>query len=164
MNVHARARASAQAIDRSATRLDPVVEPGRPAAPPAPPAAPAGRRRAWRLLVAAVAIWAGVALRGPTPIQPTLGPITRIRVGPSAGLGRGHAWRRLGAQLRRLHHLPDRPRNRPGAVLLHGVSSPWLQTVDLCPRRSPKDDCGWSTTLASTRPRSPLSTRRLVGR
>jgi DNA-binding beta-propeller fold protein YncE len=82
MNVHARARASAKAIDRSATRLDPVAglddllrrhrrQPLRRAAAAA----------AFALLVAAVAIWAGVALRGPTPIQPTLGPITRIRVG-----------------------------------------------------------------------------------
>jgi DNA-binding beta-propeller fold protein YncE len=82
MNVHARARASAQAIDRSATRLDPVVglddllrrhrrQPLRRAA------AAAG----FALLIAVMAIWAGAVLRGPTPIQPTLGPVTRIRVG-----------------------------------------------------------------------------------
>jgi streptogramin lyase len=82
MNIHARAQASAQAIDRSATRLDPAVsleellarrrrQPIRRAA------------TALALLVAVVAIWAGVALRGPTPIQPTLGPITRVRVGPA---------------------------------------------------------------------------------
>ena len=81
MNVNARARASAQAIDRSATRLDPVVglddllrrhrrQPLRRAA-----------AAALALLVAAMAIWAGAVLRGPTPIQPTLGPVTRIRVG-----------------------------------------------------------------------------------
>jgi hypothetical protein len=83
MNVHARARASAQAIDRSATRLDPVAglddllrrrrrQPLRRAAAVA----------AFALLVVAVAIWAGVALRGPTPIGPILGPVTRVQVGP----------------------------------------------------------------------------------
>jgi DNA-binding beta-propeller fold protein YncE len=34
------------------------------------------------LVVVAVAIWAGAVLRGPTPIQPTLGPVTRFSVGP----------------------------------------------------------------------------------
>jgi hypothetical protein len=82
MNVHARARASAQAIDRSATRLDPVVglddllrhrrrQPLQRAAV-----------AALALVVVAVAIWAGAVLRGPTPIQPTLGPVTRFSVGP----------------------------------------------------------------------------------
>jgi streptogramin lyase len=84
MNVDARARASAQAIDRSATRLNPAAglddllrrrrrQPLRRAA------AAAG----FALLVAVVAIWAGVVLRGPAPIQPTLGPVTRFRVGPT---------------------------------------------------------------------------------
>jgi streptogramin lyase len=96
MNLDTRARASARAIDRSATRLDPVVglddllrrhrrQPLRRAAAAA----------AFALLVAAVAIWAGVALRGPTPIQPTLGPVTRIRVGPapvSVAVMPGAAW------------------------------------------------------------------------
>ena len=81
MNVHARARASAQAIDRSATRLDPVAGLddllGRRRRQPLQRAAAA----ALALLVVAVAIWAGAVLRGPTPIQPTLGPVTRIRVG-----------------------------------------------------------------------------------
>jgi DNA-binding beta-propeller fold protein YncE len=82
MNVHARARASAQAIDRSATRLDPVagldeLQRRRRRQPLQRAAAAAG----FALLVAVVAIWAGVVLRGPTPIQPTLGPVTRIRVG-----------------------------------------------------------------------------------
>jgi streptogramin lyase len=96
MNVHARARASAQAIDRSATRLDPVVglddllrrhrrQPLRRAA------AAAG----FALLIAVVAIWAGVVLRGPTPIQPALGPVTRSSVGPapiSVAVTPGAAW------------------------------------------------------------------------
>jgi streptogramin lyase len=96
MNVHARARASAKAIDRSATRLDPVAglddllrrhrrQPLRRAA------AAAG----FALLVAVVAIWAGVVLRGPTPIQPTLGPVTRSSVGPapvSVAVTPGAAW------------------------------------------------------------------------
>jgi hypothetical protein len=116
MNLDTRARASARAIDRSATRLDPVVglddllrrhrrQPLRRAAAAA----------AFALLGAAVAIWAGVALRGPTPIQPTLGPITRIRVGPapvSVAVMPGAAWV-LNAG--RLHHLPARPAYRPGA-------------------------------------------------
>jgi streptogramin lyase len=94
MNVHARARASAQAIDRSATRVDPV----------------AGlddllrrRRRqplqwaaaALAALVVAVAIWAGAVLGGPTPVSPTLGPVTGFRVGPSpvsVAITPGAAW------------------------------------------------------------------------
>jgi streptogramin lyase len=96
VNVDARARASAQAIDRSASRLDPVAglddllrrrrrQPLRRAA----------AATALAVLVAVVALWAGVALRGPTPIQPTLGPITRFRVGPnpvSVALSPGAAW------------------------------------------------------------------------
>jgi DNA-binding beta-propeller fold protein YncE len=96
MNLDACARASAQAIDRSATRLDPA----------------AGledmlhrhRRRqqlqragaaAVALLVMVVAIWAGVLWRGPTPVQPGIGPVTRIRVGPtpvSVAVTPGAAW------------------------------------------------------------------------
>jgi DNA-binding beta-propeller fold protein YncE len=81
MNLDTRARASTQALRRSRTRLDPVARLDELLA---------RRRRqplqraaaALALLVAVVAIWTGVALRGPTPIQPTLGPITRIGVGP----------------------------------------------------------------------------------
>jgi streptogramin lyase len=94
MNVHARARASAQAIDRSATRVDPV----------------AGlddllrrRRRqplqwaavALAALVVAVAIWAGAVVGGPTPVSPTLGPVTGFRAGPSpvsVAITPGAAW------------------------------------------------------------------------
>ena len=94
MNLDTRARASAQAIDRSATRLDAVAglddllrrrrrQPLRRAA------------FAFALLVMVVAIWAGVALRSPTPIQPTLGPVTRFPVGPapvSVAVTPGAAW------------------------------------------------------------------------
>jgi len=84
MNVDARARASARAIDRSATRLDPVaglddLRRRRRHQPRQRAAAAAG----FALLVAVVAIWAGVVLRGPTPVQPTLGPVTRFGVGPA---------------------------------------------------------------------------------
>jgi streptogramin lyase len=96
VNVDARARASAQAIDRSASRLDAVAglddllrrrrrQPLRRAA----------AATAVAVLVTVAAIWAGVALRGPAPIQPTLGPITRFRVGPnpvSVALSPGAAW------------------------------------------------------------------------
>jgi streptogramin lyase len=47
------------------------------------------------VLVLAVALWAGVALRGPSPIEPTLGPVTRFRVGPapvSVAVTPGAAW------------------------------------------------------------------------
>ena len=82
MNLDARARASAQAIDRSATRVDPLAglddllrrhwrQPLRRAAAAA----------AVALLVAAAAIWTGLALRR-TP-QPTLAPITRFRASPT---------------------------------------------------------------------------------
>jgi streptogramin lyase len=83
MNLDTRARASTQALRRSRTRLDPVAGLEELLA---------RRRRqplqraaaALALLVAVVAIWAGVALRGPTPVlQPTLGPITRFPVGPA---------------------------------------------------------------------------------
>jgi streptogramin lyase len=94
VNLHTRARASAQAIDRSATRLDAVAglddllrrrrrQPLRRAA------------FAFALLVMVVAIWAGVTLRSPTPIQPTLGPVTRFPVGPapvSVAVTPGAAW------------------------------------------------------------------------
>jgi streptogramin lyase len=96
VNVDARARASARAIDRSATRLDPVVglddllrrrrrQPLRRAAAAA----------AFALLVAAVAIWAGLAVGGPAPVQPPLGPVTRFRAGPgplSVAVTPGAAW------------------------------------------------------------------------
>jgi outer membrane protein assembly factor BamB len=82
MNVDAAARAAAKAIDRSATRLDPVTglddllrrhrrQPLRRVAAAA----------AVALLVAAAAIWTGLALRR-TPV-PTLAPITRFRASPS---------------------------------------------------------------------------------
>jgi hypothetical protein len=74
MNVDARARAAAQAIDHSATRLDPVAGLdellARRRRQPLQRAVAAGSA----LLVMVVAIWAGVVWRGPTSIQPTLGP------------------------------------------------------------------------------------------
>jgi streptogramin lyase len=84
MNVNARARASAQAIDRSATRVDPVVGLDellrRRRRQPLQRAAAA----AVALLVMVVAIWVGVVLRGPAPVvQPTPGPVTRFGVGPA---------------------------------------------------------------------------------
>jgi streptogramin lyase len=96
VTLDARARAAAQAIDRSATRLDPVAglddllrrrrrQPLRRAAAGA----------ALAVLVLAVAIWAGVTLRGPTPIEPTLRPVTRFRAGPgpiSVAVTPGAAW------------------------------------------------------------------------
>jgi DNA-binding beta-propeller fold protein YncE len=95
MNVDARARAAAQAIDHSATRLDPVAGLDdllhRRRRQPLQRAAAA----ALALLVMAVAIWAGVVWRGPTPVQPTLGPVTRFRVGPapvSVAVTPGAAW------------------------------------------------------------------------
>jgi streptogramin lyase len=94
MNVDARARASAQAIDRSATRLDPVAGLDdllhRRRRQPLQRAA-----AALTLLVMVVAIWAGVVRRDPTPIQPTLGPVSRFRVGPapvSVAVTPGAAW------------------------------------------------------------------------
>ena len=148
MNVHARARASAQAIDRSATRLDPVVglddllrrhrrQPLRRAA------AAAG----FALLVAAVAIWAGVVLRGPTPIQPTLGPVTRIRVGPSpvsVAVTPDAAW---------VLNSGDSTISRvdPGTGRVQSsflVSGPSGCAAVWRSRRSRKDDCGWSTRRA----------------
>ena len=82
MTLDTRALASAQAIRRSRTRLDAVAgldellrrrrrQPLRRAAV------------AFAVLVVVAAIWAGLGLRGPTPIQPTLGPVTRFRVGPA---------------------------------------------------------------------------------
>jgi YVTN family beta-propeller protein len=95
VNVDARARASAQAIDRSATRLDPVAGLDdllrRRRRQPLQRAAAAGLA----LLVMAVAIWAGINLHGPTPVQPTLGPVTRLHVGPrpvSVAVTPGAAW------------------------------------------------------------------------
>ena len=76
MTVDARARAAAQAIDHSATRLDPVAGLDdlvrRRRRQPLQRAAAAGLA----LLVMVVAIWAGVVWRGPTSIEPTLGPRT----------------------------------------------------------------------------------------
>jgi streptogramin lyase len=96
MNVDARARASAKAIDRSATRLDAVASLDellrRRRRQPLQRAAAAA---AFALLVVAAAIWAGIALRGPTPIGPILGPVTRFRVGPapvSVAVTPGAAW------------------------------------------------------------------------
>jgi hypothetical protein len=95
MTLDARARAAAQAIDHSATRLDPVAGLDellrRRRRQPLQRAAAAGLA----LLVMVVAIWAGVVWRGPTPVQPTLGPITRFRVGPapvSVAVIPGAAW------------------------------------------------------------------------
>ena len=76
MNLDARARAAAQAIDHSATRLDPVAGLDdllrRRRRQPLQRAAAAGLA----LLVMVAAIWAGVVWLGPTSIQPTLGPRT----------------------------------------------------------------------------------------
>ena len=76
MTLDARARAAAQAIDHSATRLDPVAGLDellrRRRRQPLQRAAAAGLA----LLVMVVAIWAGVVWRGPTSIEPTLGPRT----------------------------------------------------------------------------------------
>ena len=94
MNLDTRARAAAQAVRSSRSRLDPVAgldellsrqrrQPVRRAVAAA----------AVALLVAVVAIWAGLALR-PMP-QPTLGPIMRFRTGPSpvsVALSPGAAW------------------------------------------------------------------------
>jgi hypothetical protein len=95
MNLDTRARASAQAIDRSATRLDPVAGLDellrRRRRQPLQRLAAA----AVAVLVMAVAIWAGVVLRGPTPVQPTLGPVTHFHAGPqpvSVVLSPGAAW------------------------------------------------------------------------
>jgi streptogramin lyase len=95
VNVDTRARAAAQAIHRSRTRLDPVAGLDdllrRRRRQPLQRAAAAGLA----LLVMVVAIWAGVVWRGPTPIQPTLGPITRFRAGPapvSVAVTPGAAW------------------------------------------------------------------------
>ena len=95
MTLDARARASAQAIRRSRTRLDPVAGLddllARRRRQPLQRAAAAGLA----LLVLVAAIWAGVVWRDPTPIQPTLGPITRFRAGPapvSVAVTPGAAW------------------------------------------------------------------------
>jgi hypothetical protein len=76
MNLDARARAAAQAIDHSATRLDPVAGLDelvrRRRRQPLQRAAAAGLA----LLVMVAAIWAGVVWGGPTSIEPTLGPRT----------------------------------------------------------------------------------------
>jgi DNA-binding beta-propeller fold protein YncE len=95
VNLDARARASAQAIDRSATLLDPVADLDdllrRRRRQPLQRAAAAGLA----LLVLVVAIWAGISLHGPTPLQPTLGPVTRLHVGPrpvSVAVTPGAAW------------------------------------------------------------------------
>jgi streptogramin lyase len=95
MNVHARARASAEAIDRSATRLDPVTGLDqllrRRRRQPLQRAAAA----AFALLIMAVAIWAGMVWRDPAPVPPTLGPVTRFRAGPkpvSVALTPNTAW------------------------------------------------------------------------
>jgi streptogramin lyase len=94
MNVDAHARASARAIDRSALRLDPAVGLDdllrRHRRQPLQRAAVA-----FAVLVVAAAIWAGLGLRGPTPVQPILGPVTRFRVGPapvSVAVTPGAAW------------------------------------------------------------------------
>jgi hypothetical protein len=88
MNVDARARAAAQAIDHSATRLDPVAGLDelvrRRRRQPLQRAAAAGLA----LLVVVVAIWAGVVWLGPTSIQPTLGPRTVAEGTVKVELGR----------------------------------------------------------------------------
>jgi streptogramin lyase len=82
MNLDARARASAQAIRRSRTRLDAVA--GLDELLRRRRRQPLQRTAAaFAVLVVVAAIWAGLGLRGPTPIQPTLGPVTRFRVGPA---------------------------------------------------------------------------------
>jgi streptogramin lyase len=94
MNLDTHARASAQAVRRSRMRLDAVAGLDELLA---------RRRRqplqrtavAFAVLVVVAAVWAGVALRGPTPIQPTLGPVTRFRAGPSpvsVAVTPGAAW------------------------------------------------------------------------
>jgi DNA-binding beta-propeller fold protein YncE len=83
MNLDTRARASTQALRRSRTRLDPVAGLeellARRRRQPLQRAAAA----ALALVVVAVAIWVGAVMRDPTPIQPTLGPVTRSSVGPA---------------------------------------------------------------------------------
>jgi streptogramin lyase len=95
MTLDARARAAAQAIDRSATRLDPVagldVLLRRRRRQPLQRAAAA----AAMVLVLIVALWAGMIWCGPTPVQPPLGPVTRFRAGPkpvSVALSPGASW------------------------------------------------------------------------
>jgi streptogramin lyase len=84
VNVDTHARASAQAIDRSATRLDAVAGLDdllrRRRRQPLQRAAAAA---VFAVLVVVMALWAGVIVRGPTPIEPTLGPVTRFRTGPA---------------------------------------------------------------------------------
>jgi hypothetical protein len=74
MNLDTRARAAAQAVRRSRTRLDPVAGLDnlvrRRRRQPLQRAAAAGLA----LLVMVVAIWAGVVWRGSTSVQPALGP------------------------------------------------------------------------------------------
>jgi hypothetical protein len=88
MNLDARARAAAQAIDHSATRLDPVAGLDelvrRRRRQPLQRAAAAGLA----LLVMVVAIWAGVVWGGPTSIEPTLGPRTVAEGTVKVDLGR----------------------------------------------------------------------------
>jgi hypothetical protein len=88
MNVDARARAAAQAIDHSTTRLDPVAGLDelvrRRRRQPLQRAAAAGLA----LLVVVAAIWAGVVWLGPTSIQPTLGPRTVAEGTVNVELGR----------------------------------------------------------------------------
>jgi streptogramin lyase len=94
MNVHARAQASAQAIDRSATRLDPAVSLAELLAHRRRQPLRRAAAAALALLILGVAIWGGVVLRRPTP-QPTLGPVTRFSVGPvpvSVAVMPGAAW------------------------------------------------------------------------
>jgi streptogramin lyase len=95
MTLDARARAFADSVQRSAMRVDAVAGLDellrRRRRQPLQRAAAA----ALALLVMVVAIWAGVLWRGPTPIQPTLGPVTRFRVGPapvSVAVTPGAAW------------------------------------------------------------------------
>ena len=88
MNLDARARAAAQAIDHSATRLDPVAGLDelvrRRRRQPLQRAAAAGLA----LLVMVAAIWAGVVWGGPTSIEPTLGPRTVAEGTVKVDLGR----------------------------------------------------------------------------
>jgi DNA-binding beta-propeller fold protein YncE len=96
MNLDARARAAAQALDRSAMRVDPVAglddllhrrrrQPLRRAAV-----------AAMALLVLVVAVWVGVVRHSPVPaVEPSLEPVTRIPVGPkpvSVAVTPGTAW------------------------------------------------------------------------
>jgi streptogramin lyase len=164
MNVHARARASAQAIDRSATRLDPgaglddLLRRHR-----RQPLQRAAAAAGFALLIAVVVIWAGIVLCGPTPIQPTLGPVTRIRVGSvpvSVAVTPDAVWvlNSGDTTISRIDPGTAGCSRRSRSLASSGCAAVWRS------RQSRKDDCGWSTGRAGTRPRSRSSTCRRAGR